>query len=285
VFAGIGERSREGNELWLEMQRLGILSQAILVFGQMNEIPGARLRVGMTALTMAEYFRDLLGRDVLLFIDNIYRFIQAGMEVSSLLGNRPSAVGYQPNLTTELGSIEERITSTHKASLTSIQAVYVPADDLTDPGTAATFSHLDATVVLSRRLAAEGFYPAVDPLQSTSRALTPLLVGDRHYRIAQDVLAVLARFNQLQDILNILGMSELTDEDRQVVMRERKLQRFLTQPFFVAEPFTGMKGATLSREKTLEGCEAIVSGKCDGWPEEAFYMASDLADVRGKIHA
>jgi F-type H+-transporting ATPase subunit beta len=282
VFAGVGERIREGNELWLEMQRLGILDKAILVFGQMNEIPGARMRVGLTALTMAEYFRDERQKDVLLFIDNIYRYVQAGMEVSFLLERRPSAVGYQPTLATELGVLEERIASTPAGAITSFQAVYVPADDPTDPGVAATFAHLDATLVLSRSLAASGLYPAIDPLLSNSRALTPLGVGDRHHRIARQALETLAAFHELRDIINILGMGELSEEDRRLVERARRIQRFATQPFLVAEPFTGMPGRHVPLKETLDGFEALVSGQCDDWPEDAFYMVGSLDEAARK---
>ncbi|WP_438318607.1 F0F1 ATP synthase subunit beta [Candidatus Caldatribacterium sp. SIUC1] len=282
VFAGVGERVREGNELWLGMQKSGVLSHTVLVFGQMNEPPGARFRVALTALTMAEFFRDVLSQDVLLFIDNIFRYVQAGTEVSALLGRIPSAVGYQPTLFEEIGMIEERIASTVNGSITSVQAIYVPADDLTDPAPATTFAHLDAITVLSRRLFEQGFYPAVDPLQSTSRALDPAIVGERHYRLAQEVRKLIAHYLELQDIIAILGVEELSEEDKLVVNRTRKLQRFLTQPFFTAEAFTGIPGEFVPREETLKGVEMIVNGECDTWPEQAFYMTGTIAQVEAK---
>uniref|UniRef100_A0A7V4DGE1 ATP synthase subunit beta n=1 Tax=Candidatus Caldatribacterium californiense TaxID=1454726 RepID=A0A7V4DGE1_9BACT len=283
VFAGVGERVREGNELWLGMQKSGVLSHTVLVFGQMNEPPGARFRVALTALTMAEFFRDVLSQDVLLFIDNIFRYVQAGAEVSALLGRIPSAVGYQPTLFEEIGMIEERIASTVNGSITSVQAIYVPADDLTDPAPATTFAHLDAITVLSRRLFEQGFYPAVDPLQSTSRALDPAIVGERHYRLAQEVRKLIAHYLEHQDIIAILGVEELSEEDKLVVNRTRKLQRFLTQPFFTAEAFTGIPGEFVPREETLKGVEMIVNGECDTWPEQAFYMTGTIAQVEARV--
>ncbi|WP_427366227.1 F0F1 ATP synthase subunit beta [Candidatus Caldatribacterium saccharofermentans] len=283
VFAGVGERVREGNELWLGMQKSGVLSHTVLVFGQMNEPPGARFRVALTALTMAEFFRDVLSQDVLLFIDNVFRYVQAGAEVSALLGRIPSAVGYQPTLFEEIGMIEERIASTVNGSITSVQAIYVPADDLTDPAPATTFAHLDAITVLSRRLFEQGFYPAVDPLQSTSRALDPTIVGERHYRLAQEVRKLIAHYLELQDIIAILGVEELSEEDKLVVNRTRKLQRFLTQPLFTAEPFTGIPGEFVPREETLKGVEMIVNGECDAWPEQAFYMTGTIAQVEARV--
>lgn len=282
VFAGVGERVREGNELWLQMQKSGVLNHTVLVFGQMNEPPGARFRVALTALTMAEFFRDVLSQDVLLFIDNIFRYVQAGAEVSALLGRIPSAVGYQPTLAEEIGMIEERIASTVNGSITSVQAIYVPADDLTDPAPATTFAHLDAVTVLSRRLFEQGFYPAVDPLQSTSRALDPAIVGERHVRLAQEVRKIIAHYLELQDIIAILGVEELSEEDRLVVNRTRKLQRFLTQPFFAAETFTGIPGEFVPREETLKGVEMILNGECDSWPEQAFYMTGTIAQVEAR---
>ncbi len=281
-FAGVGERSREGNELWLEMRRSGVLARTVLVFGQMNEPPGARLRVPFTALTMAEYFRDQEQQDVLLFVDNIYRYIQAGMEVSALLGRLPSAVGYQPTLATEMGTLQERISSTSRGAITSVQAIYVPADDLTDPAVSATFAHLDAITVLSRRQASQGFYPAVDPLQSSSQLLDPRLVGQRHNRIAREVLTLLAQHKELQDIISILGVEELSEEDQIVVRRARRLQRFLTQPFFVAEPFTGLAGRHVLLEETLHGCEEILEGEHDNLPEQAFYMVGSIDEAVAK---
>jgi F-type H+-transporting ATPase subunit beta len=282
VFAGVGERVREGNELWLQMQKSGVLNHTVLVFGQMNEPPGARFRVALTALTMAEFFRDVLSQDVLLFIDNVFRYVQAGAEVSALLGRIPSAVGYQPTLAEEIGMIEERIASTASGSITSIQAIYVPADDLTDPAPATTFAHLDAITVLSRRLFEQGFYPAVDPLQSTSRALDPTIVGEKHWHLAQEVRKLVARYLELQDIIAILGVEELSEEDKLVVNRVRKLQRFFTQPFFAAEAFTGIPGVFVPREETLKGVEMIVNGACDNWPEQAFYMMGTIAQVEEK---
>ncbi len=282
VFAGVGERVREGNELWLQMQKSGVLSHTVLVFGQMNEPPGARFRVALTALTMAEFFRDVLSQDVLLFIDNVFRYVQAGAEVSALLGRIPSAVGYQPTLAEEIGMIEERIASTVSGSITSIQAIYVPADDLTDPAPATTFAHLDAITVLSRRLFEQGFYPAVDPLQSTSRVLDPVIVGEKHWHLAQEVRRLVAHYLELQDIIAILGVEELSEEDKLVVNRVRKLQRFLTQPFFAAEAFTGIPGVFVPREETLKGVEMIINGACDNWPEQAFYMTGTIAQVEEK---
>ncbi len=279
LFAGVGERSREGNELWLEMRRSGVLESTILVFGQMNEPPGARLRVPLTALTMAEYFRDTERRDVLLFLDNIYRYIQAGAEVSALLGRLPSAVGYQPTLETEMGRVQERITSTSRGSITSIQAIYVPADDLTDPAVVATFAHLDAATVLSRRQVGLGLYPAIDPLASSSTLLTPTYVGQEHYTIANEVRALLARYQELQDVIAILGVEELSEADRTAVNRARRIQRFLTQPFFVSEPFTGITGRYVPLEETLRGFRAIVEGHCDHLPEQAFYMVGTLDEA------
>jgi len=284
VFAGVGERVREGNELYLQMQSSGVFSHTVLVFGQMNEPPGARFRVALTALTMAEYFRDVLSQDVLLFIDNIFRYIQAGSEVSALLGRLPSAVGYQPTLAEEVGMVEERIASTTNGSITSVQAVYVPADDLTDPAPATTFSHLDAITVLSRKIFEQGFYPAADPVQSTSRALDPLIVGKNHWQMAQEARKIIAHYLELQDIIAILGIDELSDEDKLTVNRARKLQRFFTQPFFVAENYTGIPGVFVPLEKTLQGVNQIISGQCDEWPEQAFYMTGtiDQVEVRAK---
>ncbi|MCS7241854.1 MAG: F0F1 ATP synthase subunit beta [Candidatus Caldatribacterium sp.] len=282
VFAGVGERVREGNELWIQMQKSGVLNHTVLVFGQMNEPPGARFRVALTALTMAEFFRDVLSQDVLLFIDNIFRYVQAGAEVSALLGRTPSAVGYQPTLAEEIGMIEERIASTVNGSITSVQAIYVPADDLTDPAPATTFAHLDAITVLSRKLFEQGFYPAVDPLQSTSRALDPAIVGKRHVHLAQEVRKLIAHYLELQDIIAILGIEELSEEDKLIVNRARKLQRFLTQPFFAAETFTGIPGEFVPREETLRGVEMILNGECDDWPEQAFYMTGTIDQVKAK---
>ncbi len=276
VFGGVGERTREGNDLWLEMKESGVIDKTTLVYGQMNEPPGARARVGLSALTMAEYFRDEEGRDVLLFIDNIFRFTQANSEVSTLLGRMPSAVGYQPTLSTDLGELQERITSTHKGSITSVQAIYVPADDLTDPAPATTFAHLDATTVLSRQIAELGIYPAVDPLDSTSRILDPRVVGDEHYNVARQVQEILQRYKDLQDIIAILGMDELSEEDRLTVTRARKVQRFLSQPFHVAEVFTGSPGVYVELKDTIEGFKAIVDGKHDNLPEQAFYMVGTM---------
>lgn len=279
LFAGVGERSREGNELWLDMKNSGVLENAILVFGQMNEPPGARLRVPLTALTMAEYFRDSEGRSVLVFIDNIFRYIQAGSEVSALLGRLPSAVGYQPTLESEMGELQERITTTSNGSVTSIQAIYVPADDMTDPAVAATFAHLDASCVLSRRQAGLGFYPAVDPLQSNSSLLTPKAVGRRHFSLANRTRAVLARYEELQDVISILGIDELSEEDQVTVGRARRVQRFLTQPFFVSETYTGMNGKFVPLEQTLDGFEQILEGAMDNIPEQAFYMTGTIDEV------
>ena len=279
VFAGVGERTREGNDLWSEMTESGVIDKTALVYGQMNEPPGARMRVALTGLTMAEYFRDVQGQDVLLFIDNIFRFIQAGSEVSALLGRMPSAVGYQPTLTTDVGALQERITSTKKGSITSVQAVYVPADDLTDPAPAATFTHLDATTVLSRQIAELGIYPAVDPLDSTSRILDPHVIGEEHYEVARGVQAVLQKYKELQDIIAILGMEELSDEDKLTVARARKIQKFLSQPFFVAEVFTGSPGKYVSLKDTIRGFKEILEGKHDELPEAAFYMAGSIDEV------
>jgi F-type H+-transporting ATPase subunit beta len=276
VFGGVGERTREGTDLWHEMIESGVIENTTMVFGQMNEPPGARLRVGLTALTMAEYFRDVAGQDVLLFIDNIFRFVQAGSEVSALLGRMPSAVGYQPTLGTEMGDLQERITSTRKGSVTSIQAVYVPADDPTDPAPATTFSHLDATTYLERAIAVKAIYPAVDPLVSTSRILDPLVVGEDHYRTARDVQQVLQRYKDLQDIIAILGIDELSDEDKLTVARARRIEMFLSQPFFVAETFTGMSGQYVPRDETVKGFRAILDGEVDHLPEQAFYMTGTI---------
>ena len=282
VFGGVGERTREGNDLWLEMKESGVLSKAALVYGQMNEPPGARARVALSALTLAEYFRDEEGKDVLLFIDNIFRFTQANSEVSTLLGRMPSAVGYQPTLSTDLGELEERITSTRKGSITSVQAIYVPADDLTDPAPATTFAHLDATTVLSRQIAELGIYPAVDPLDSTSRILDPLVVGEEHYQVARQVQVILQRYKDLQDIIAILGMDELSDEDKLVVTRARKIQRFLSQPFYVAEVFTGTPGAYVQVKDTIKGFKELVEGKHDDIPEQAFYMVGTIEQAAEK---
>ena len=279
VFGGVGERTREGNDLWLEMNESGVINRTALVFGQMNEPPGARLRVGLSALTMAEYFRDERGQDVLLFIDNIFRFTQAGSEVSALLGRMPSAVGYQPTLSTEMGALQERITSTKNGSITSVQAIYVPADDLTDPAPATTFSHLDATTVLSRSISELGIYPAVDPLDSTSRIMDPRIVGDEHYKVARDVQLILQRYKDLQDIIAILGMDELSDDDKIAVQRARKIQRFLSQPFFVAEQFTGREGRYVKIADTIESFKRIASGEMDELPEQAFYMCGTLDEA------
>lgn len=279
VFGGVGERTREGNDLWLEMKESGVLDKTALVFGQMNEPPGARQRVALTALTMAEYFRDDEGKDVLLFIDNIFRFVQAGSEVSALLGRMPSAVGYQPTLGTEMGELQERITSTKKGSITSVQAIYVPADDLTDPAPATTFSHLDATTVLSRQISELGIYPAVDPLDSTSRILDPHIVGEEHYSVAKRVKETLQTYKDLQDIINILGMDELSDEDKLTVSRARKMQKFLSQPFFVAEQFTGIPGKYVKLEDTIRGFKGIIEGQYDHIPENYFYMKGGIEEV------
>ena len=279
VFTGVGERTREGNDLYNEMTESGVIDKTVLVYGQMNEPPGARMRVGLSGLTMAEYFRDVEGQDVLLFIDNIFRFTQAGSEVSALLGRMPSAVGYQPTLATEMGALQERITSTKKGSITSVQAVYVPADDLTDPAPATTFAHLDATTVLSRNIASMGIYPAVDPLESTSRILTPDIVGKEHYEVARAVQSILQRYNELQDIIAILGMDELSDEDKLTVSRARKIQRFLSQPFSVAEAFTGMQGKYVPLKETIRGFKEIIEGKHDDLPESAFLFAGTIDEV------
>ncbi len=279
MFAGVGERTREGNDLYREMEESGVLAKTALVFGQMNEPPGARARVALTALAMAEYFRDEEGRDLLLFIDNIFRFTQAGSEVSALLGRMPSAVGYQPTLATEMGALQERITSTDKGSITSVQAVYVPADDLTDPAPATTFAHLDSTVTLNRALSEIGIYPAVDPLDSTSTMLDPQIVGQEHYQVARDLQKILQRYRDLQDIIAILGMEELSDEDKLVVSRARKVQRFLSQPFFVAEQFTGMPGKYVPVAETVRGFREILDGKHDNKPESAFYMKGGIDEV------
>jgi len=282
VFTGVGERTREGNDLYHEMKESGVLDKTALVFGQMNEPPGARMRVGLTGLTMAEYFRDEGGQDVLLFIDNIYRYIQAGSEVSALLGRMPSAVGYQPTLATEVGMLQERITSTKNGSITSVQAVYVPADDLTDPAPATTFAHLDATTVLSRSIVELGIYPAVDPLDSSSRMLDPLVVGEEHYKVARDVQEILQRYNELQDIIAILGMDDLSEEDKLVVNRGRKVQRFLSQPFHVAENFTGTSGKYVPIAETIKGFQEILEGKHDTLPESAFLMVGNIDDAVAK---
>ncbi len=279
VFCGVGERTREGNDLWLEMKESGVIDKTVLCYGQMNEPPGARLRVGLSGLTMAEYFRDKGGTDVLLFVDNIFRFSQAGSEVSALLGRMPSAVGYQPTLATEMGALQERITSTERGSVTSVQAIYVPADDLTDPAPATAFTHLDAKTVLSRQIAELGIYPAVDPLDSTSRVLDPQYVGERHYRVARDVQRILQRYKNLQDIIAILGMDELSEEDRLTVHRARKIQKFLSQPFHVAEQFTGMAGKYVKLEESIRSFEEIAQGKHDAVPEQAFYMKGGIEEV------
>ncbi len=279
MFAGVGERTREGNDLYVEMTESGVINKTAMVFGQMNEPPGARARVALTALAMAEYFRDEEGRDLLLFIDNIFRFTQAGSEMSALLGRMPSAVGYQPTLATEMGALQERITSTDKGSITSVQAVYVPADDLTDPAPATTFAHLDSTVVLSRALTELGIYPAVDPLDSTSTMLDPNIVGEEHYRVARDVQKILQRYKDLQDIIAILGMEELSEEDKLVVSRARKIQRFMSQPFFVAQQFTGMEGKYVPVAETVRGCREILDGKHDSKPEGSFYMKGTIDEV------
>lgn len=285
VFAGVGERTREGNDLYHEMTGTGVIDKTALVFGQMNEPPGARLRVGLTGLTMAEYFRDVGGQDVLLFVDNIFRFTQAGSEVSALLGRMPSAVGYQPTLATEMGQLQERITSTRHGSITSIQAIYVPADDLTDPAPATTFSHLDATTVLSRSIAELGIYPAIDPLDSTSRVLDPFVVGEEHYRVASQVQVVLQKYKELQDIIAILGMDELSDEDKLLVMRARKIQRFLSQPFHVAEKFTGYDGKYVPIKETIRGFKEILEGIHDDISEGYFINSGTIEEVRAKYEA
>jgi len=285
VFSGVGERTREGNDLWLEMQESGVLDKVAMVYGQMNEPPGARMRVGLSGLTMAEYFRDEMGQDVLLFIDNIFRFIQAGSEVSALLGRMPSAVGYQPTLATDVGVLQERITSTKKGSITSVQAVYVPADDLTDPAPATTFAHLDATTVLSRSIVEKGIYPAVDPLDSTSRILDPRILGEEHYNVARQVQEILQQYKDLQDIIAILGMDELSDEDKIVVNRARRIERFLSQPFHVAEQFTGKPGVYVPIEETIQGFKEILNGKHDSLPEEAFYMVGTIDEAIEKAES
>ena len=282
VFAGVGERTREGNDLWCEMKESGVIDKTALVYGQMNEPPGARMRVGLTGLTMAEYFRDVGGQDVLLFVDNIFRFIQAGSEVSALLGRMPSAVGYQPTLANDIGALQERITSTMTGSITSVQAVYVPADDLTDPAPAGTFAHLDATTVLSRQIAELGIYPAVDPLDSTSRILDPLVIGEEHYNVARGVQAILQRYKELQDIIAILGMEELSEDDKLTVARARKIQKFLSQAFFVAEQFTGTPGQYVPLKETIRGFKEILEGKHDDLPEGAFYMVGTIDDAVAK---
>jgi F-type H+-transporting ATPase subunit beta len=280
VFAGVGERSREGNDLWYEMKGSGVLEKTVMVFGQMNEPPGVRLRVGLTGLTMAEYFRDVEGQDVLLFIDNIYRYTLAGMEVSALLGRMPSAVGYQPTLATEMGELEERITSTKKGSITSFQAIYVPADDYTDPGVATTFGHLDAVIALERSIAEQGLYPAMDPLTSFSRILDPRVIGDEHYQVARGVQVVLQRYKDLQDIIAILGVEELSEEDKLTVARARRIQRFLSQPMFVTEAFTGREGRYVATRDTVRGFKEILEGKHDDLPEQAFYMVGQIEEAR-----
>ena len=282
VFTGVGERTREGNDLYREMSESGVIDKTAMVFGQMNEPPGARMRVGLSGLTIAEDFRDRGGKDVLLFIDNIFRFTQAGSEVSALLGRVPSAVGYQPTLQTEMGALQERITSTKNGSITSVQAVYVPADDLTDPAPATTFAHLDATTVLSRAIVEQGIYPAVDPLESTSRILDPRIVGEEHYQVARGVQEILQRYRELQDIIAILGMDELSDEDKKVVLRARRVQRFLSQPFHVAEKFSGVPGRYVPREETIRGFREIVDGKMDDYPEAAFFNVGGIDEVREK---
>ena len=285
VFTGVGERTREGNDLWNEMKESGVISKTALVYGQMNEPPGARMRVGLTGLTMAEYFRDKEHQDVLLFVDNIFRFIQAGSEVSALLGRIPSAVGYQPTLGTDVGALQERITSTKEGSITSVQAVYVPADDLTDPAPAATFAHLDATTVLSRQIAELGIYPAVDPLDSTSRILDPHIIGEEHYETAREVQAILQKYKDLQDIIAILGMEELSEEDKLLVYRARKIRNFLSQPFFVGEQFTGVAGRFVPLKETIEGFKAIIDGEMDQVPELAFFNVGNLDDVKKKAES
>ena len=279
VFAGVGERSREGNDLWHEMEESGVLDKTALVYGQMNEPPGVRLRVALSGLTMAEYFRDEENRDVLLFVDNIYRYTLAGMEVSALLGRMPSAVGYQPTLASEVGVLEERITSTNKGSITSFQAIYVPADDYTDPGVATTFGHLDSTITLDRALVEKGLYPAVNPLTSNSRVLDPLVVGEEHYNVAQGVVQTLQRYKDLQDIIAILGIEELSDEDKATVARARRVERFLSQPFFVGEVFTGNPGRYVTVAETVEGFKQILEGQHDDLPEQAFYMCGNIDDA------
>ncbi|MBI60694.1 F0F1 ATP synthase subunit beta [bacterium] len=282
VFTGVGERTREGNDLWLEMKESGVLDKTSLVYGQMNEPPGARFRVGLTGLTQAEYFRDKEGKDVLLFVDNIFRFVQAGAEVSALLGRMPSAVGYQPTLGTDLGDLQDRITSTTNGSITSVQAVYVPADDLTDPAPATTFSHLDATTVLSRAIASAGIYPAVDPLDSTSTILDPRIIGQEHFDVANRVKQILQKYKELQDIIKILGMDELSEDDKVTVYRARKIQKFFSQPFFVGEQFTGIKGKYVSKEDTVKGFKGIIEGDYDDIPEQAFAYVGSIEDVLEK---
>ena len=282
VFTGVGERTREGNDLYNEMKESGVLNKTALVYGQMNEPPGARMRVGLSGLTMAEYFRDRENQDVLLFIDNIFRFTQAGSEVSALLGRMPSAVGYQPTLATEMGALQERITSTRKGSITSVQAVYVPADDYTDPAPATTFAHLDATTALSRAIASQGIYPAVDPLESTSRILSPEVVGEEHYRVAREVQRILQRYKELQDIIAIMGIDELSEEDRALVSRARKIQRFLSQPFHVAETFNGMPGKYVPLKETIRGFRELIEGRCDDLPESAFLYVGTIEEARAK---
>ena len=282
VFSGVGERTREGNDLWLEMKESGVIAKTVMVFGQMNEPPGARLRVGLTGVTMAEYFRDEQGQDVLLFIDNIFRFVQAGSEVSALLGRMPSAVGYQPTLGTEMGALQERITTTRRGSITSVQAIYVPADDLTDPAPATTFSHLDATTVLERSIVEKGIYPAVDPLASTSRILDPQIVGQEHYDVARAVQRTLQRYKDLQDIIAILGMDELSEDDKVIVNRARRIERFLSQPFFVAETFTATPGKYVKLEDTIKSFKRVVEGEFDELPEQAFYMVGGIEEVIAK---
>ena len=285
VFTGVGERTREGNDLYREMEESGVLDSVGLVYGQMTEPPGARLRVGLTGLTLAEYFRDVEGQDVLFFVDNIFRFTQAGSEVSALLGRMPSAVGYQPNLASEMGELQERITSTKKGSITSVQAIYVPADDLTDPAPATAFAHLDATTVLSRQIAELGIYPSVDPLDSTSRILDPRILGEEHYGVARNVQQILQKYKELQDIIAILGMDELSEDDKLAVSRARKIQRFLSQPFFVAQQFTGTPGVYVPLEKTIEGFKELAEGNVDHLPEQAFYMVGDLATAKEKAES
>ena len=282
VFAGVGERTREGNDLWMEMKESGVIDKAALIYGQMSEPPGARFRVALTALTAAEYFRDVEGRDTLLFVDNIFRFVQAGSEVSALLGRMPSAVGYQPTLATDIGELQERITSTKKGSITSVQAIYVPADDLTDPAPATTFTHLDATTVLSRAIAEQGIYPAVDPLDSTSTILDPVILGEEHYAVAREVQRVLQRYKDLQDIIAILGMDELSEDDKMLVQRARKIQRFLSQPFHVAEQFTGIEGRYVKLEDTIRAFKELCEGVHDALPEDAFYLVGTIEDAKAK---
>jgi len=284
VFTGVGERTREGNELWLDMKRFNVLDKAVLVFGQMGEMPGARLRVGLTGLTMAEYFRDVEKKDVLLFVDNIFRLVQAGSEVSALLGRMPSAVGYQPTLASEMGAFQERITTTMNGAITSIQAVYVPADDITDPAPATTFMHLDANTVLSRKLVELGLYPAIDPLESNSKGLDPHIIGERHYTVARAVQETLQRYKELQDIIAILGMDELSEEDKQLVKRAQRIQKFLTQPLYTAEFASGIPGKYVSKDKTVEDFEKIVRGECDHLPDQAFYMVGTLEEVYAKAN-